>query len=125
MSYFVMKEKKIDKDLPESIIDNSLKTKPVYNLKKLWWYLVTVEVYYREDKLKQVQRLNVIISSPEKGVVAKTLNDIRNLVFMRMNEQYKVSHENIYDYIILNIVLLHYGSEKDHFTKHINQKKEQ
>ena len=101
-----------------------------YGTVKVHWYMAALEVYYiayvtnpeapddNKIPVRREQRMNAIVQSQGRNIVAKTLEDIRSLCFMRMEEQYGVKPENMSDYIILNMMHMGHMTEQEHFTKY-------
>ena len=102
--------------------------KKKYSTHRVHWYLVALEVHHLVprhdtngdllDPGKGIQRMNVIVQSPERQITAKFLEDTRTMAFMRAEQQYNISPALLADYVILNINYMGHMSEREHFTKH-------
>lgn len=97
-----------------------------YSRIRVHWYMAAVVVEYVEDTVvgeetvtvARTKRMNAIVQSKDRPIVARTLEDVRNMVLYRATEQYGIKPEAISDYIITNMIHMGHMSEHEHFTKY-------
>lgn len=98
-----------------------------YDRTKLYWYMVAVEIKHvaelpnhteEDPKLyHKAEKFNLVVQSKWREITATTLSDIRGLVLMRMEEQYKIPASKLADYVVLGMSFMGHMSEHDHFTR--------
>jgi len=96
-----------------------------YSRVRVHWYMAALVVEYVEEvdlgngpkTIMRTKRMNAIVQSKERNIVAATLEDVRNAAFYRSREQYKIAPESVSDYIITNMIYMGHMSEHEHFTK--------
>lgn len=109
-------------EIPEAVPQPA---KRVYSRQRIHWYMAAVVVEYTEEvvigketkTVMRTKRMNAIVQSKERFIVARTLEDVRNMTFQRSKEQYNITPESFSDYIITNMIYMGHMSEHDHFTK--------
>lgn len=103
-----------------------------YDKTRLYWYMVAVEIDYVEEttgktpkdppiRFMKSLKMNLVVQSKWREITATTLGDIKGLVLMRMEQQYKIDPAKLANYVVLNIMLMGHMSEHDHFTRGVEK----
>lgn len=91
---------------------------------KKHWYMVAVEVQYvmpakvqGADPSMRSKTINIMITPPQKNITSEEIGAIRSLSLLRMQDQYKVTEDQIADLVVMNMMWMGLMSEHEYFTE--------